>query len=74
MMFALGCKPSGAPLVTVTWYVLSDMAFGIELQQKAAGRQFGFWRGTGPCACKSLEPQQSKQEVNHEVTLMTGPF
>lgn len=45
MMFALGCGPLELPLVTVTWYVLSDMAFGIELQQKAAGRQFGFEEG-----------------------------
>lgn len=45
MIFALGCDPLELPLVTITWCDLSDIAFGKELQQKAAGQWFSFEEG-----------------------------
>ena len=42
MIFALGYDPLELPLVTITWYGLSDMAFGKDLRQKAASQWFSF--------------------------------
>lgn len=42
MIFALGYDPLELPLVTITWHGLSDMAFGKDLRQKAAGQWFSF--------------------------------
>lgn len=45
MIFALGYNTLVLPLVTITWYSLSDMAFGKGLRQKAAGQWFSFEEG-----------------------------